>query len=147
MNRQNKLFRVMLVAAILALVSLLSFIIPGNTPDVSAEVVSPRCDRATLQGFVDPNNTTNAVGWFEWGTSSTPSFSTPEQPVPSPMVIRQEIIGLSGNTTYYYRVMSSNDFGVTTGQIDSFRTPACGGTTPVQQAFNVACVVHNAITR
>ncbi|HEX6188686.1 MAG TPA: zinc-dependent metalloprotease family protein [Pyrinomonadaceae bacterium] len=83
---------------------------------------------AQLNGSVNPNGSASKT-WFEWGTSSTlASFSsTPQQSVGLTNVeVSASLSGLASETTYYYRVASSNITGnttnVTKGSIFKFVT-------------------------
>ena len=83
-------------------------------------------DRAVLIGTVNPNGSAADV-WFEYGTD--PALSTwtatprqAKQPVPTPLSFRAPVHGFSPYTTYYYRAVASNRFGVQRGDIQAFPT-------------------------
>ena len=96
---------------------------------------------ATLNGNGDPNLFTSDVT-FEWGTNSSLSSNTQivnaaETPLPvgsSPVPVTFNLTGLTGGTTYYFRVIVANPNGTSTGIIRSFTTltpiaPSSGTTT------------------
>lgn len=70
------------------------------------------------------NNNANTNGWFEWGITSALGNSTETKYVgnTSYNVFNQPIYNLSSNTTYYYRAVAQNQFGVFRGDIVSFST-------------------------
>src|SRR4029077_12574844 len=82
--------------------------------------------RAQLQGQANPGGT-NAVAWFEWGLDTTYGNRTLEQTIGNGsgwVSVSSSIQGLSPETTYYCRLVSSNRFGVRYGTNQAFRTPA-----------------------
>ncbi len=92
------------------------------------------CDSATLSGFVVTNgNSTRAR--FTYGTnfnivSSGGGTPTTVQTFNSDSFVYQLISNLSGNTTYYYRLEVTSDFGTDYGNVNSFTTPACQTSNP-----------------
>jgi lysophospholipase L1-like esterase len=83
-------------------------------------------DRAVLIGTV---NTAGAAAdaWFEYGTDpSLPTWTaTPrqaKQPVSTPLSFRAPVHGFRPYTTYYFRAVASNRFGVQRGEIQAFPT-------------------------
>jgi hypothetical protein len=85
-------------------------------------------ERATLNGYVDANNTSNTYGWFEWGRSSSNlSNSTSKYSQgSSDSSISSSITGLTADTTYYYRAVAKNDEGTSYGSTLSFTTSNSG---------------------
>ena len=96
---------------------------------------------ATVNGKGDPNLFTSDVT-FEWGTDPTLSSNTQvvnaaETPLPvgnSPVPVTLSLTGLTGGTTYYFRVIVTNPNGTSSGIIRSFTTltpvaPSSGTTT------------------
>ena len=90
---------------------------------------------ALLKGTINPNGSTTNV-WFEYGTSTYDlKFKTAEQSVPGYSAIKDFYFGLTGlssGTTYYYRAVASNAYGVSRGEVYhlktlSFWTPPTGG--------------------
>ena len=75
---------------------------------------------ATLEGFVNPNESEVTSCFFEYGTEPNSLGETvPCSPSPGsgaePVAVSGQIEGLSETTTYYYRLVSTNSFGTTTG--------------------------------
>jgi hypothetical protein len=87
-------------------------------PAVSTNAATaPGANGATMNGQLNPNGSPS-IGWFEYGTSSTPSTFTltPSQPIGSDSVshpFNWTQSGLSPGTTYYYRAAGSNSGGAT----------------------------------
>ena len=83
-------------------------------------------DMAVLIGTVNPNGVA-ANAWFEYGTDPVLSTwtATPrqaKQPVSIPLSFRASVQGFNPYTTYYYRAVASNRFGVQRGDIQAFPT-------------------------
>ena len=83
-------------------------------------------ERAVLTGTVNPNGAA-ADAWFEYGTDpSLPTWTaTPrqaKQPVSTPLSFRAPVHGFRPYTTYYFRAVASNKFGVQRGEIQAFTT-------------------------
>jgi len=81
---------------------------------------------ATLAGTVNPNGTDTTIH-FEWSTDPTLSsfLSSPLQgvgPGLSTVPVSANISGLTGSTTYYYRLVATNTGGTARGAIASFTT-------------------------
>ncbi len=79
---------------------------------------------ATLNSSVNPNNLP-ATGWFEWGTTSSLGSSTVPQALGSGAIatnFSQTLTGLTGSTTYFFRVGVSNSLGTVAGTNQSFTT-------------------------
>ncbi len=86
---------------------------------------------ATLNGYVNPYNTTNTIRWFEYGTSQSLGNRTNTINHGSTSAnINDTVSGLLDNTTYYYRAVSSNSYGTTNGSILSFTTGNSRGSIP-----------------
>lgn len=96
------------------------------------------------------NGTVNARGlasgcYFEYGTSTDYGTVTAEQDIGAgtqSMDVAETIAGLSSETTYHYRLVSTNDGGTAYGQDGSFSTPdvtspTITGVTPADGAINV----------
>lgn len=79
----------------------------------------------TLNGYVDPNNTSDTLHWFNWGTSTASLINE------TPRILQEsfarnflEIISnLAKGTNYYFQAMARNAQGLATGGIESFTTP------------------------
>lgn len=91
----------------------------------SARDIRPTSGRLT--GTVDPNRR-QAVGWFEYGTSSTSlGGKTPERTLgggDSAVSISETVTGLAVGSIVYYRVAGRSGAGTTLGSVRSFRTSA-----------------------
>ena len=98
---------------------------------------------ATLNGKGDPNQFVSDVT-IEWGTDSSLATNTrtdtvTESPLPVgnvPVAVTLNLTGLTGGTTYYFRVIVTNQNGTSTGIIRQFTTltpiaPSSGATTTV----------------
>ena len=101
------------------------------------------CNSATFTGTVD-TGTPPTQAWFEYGTDSstvsngsgtrtaTQTFNT-EGSFP----IQQYVSGLSENTSYYYRLVVTNNYGTKNLNVINFTTPACNpqGQTPTVNIY------------
>lgn len=95
---------------------------------------------ATLNGMVNARNDSTTVT-FEYGT--TTSYGTTVTADQSPLSgnsnnpVSKAITGLTGGTTYHYRVVAQNSSGTTYGADMTFYTSAVGPTATTQAATNV----------
>ncbi|MFC1775274.1 hypothetical protein ACFLY0_00220 [Patescibacteria group bacterium] len=81
---------------------------------------------ATLNGYVNPYNTSNTTRWFEYGTTRSLGNRTNTINHGSTATnFNDYVSGLSNNTTYYFRAVARNSQGTSYGSILSFTT---GGT-------------------
>jgi len=114
----------------------------------TAAATSVGVGSATLNGHVTPNGlATNA--WFEWGTNSSLSTysSTSSQAIGSGAVsqsVSAYLSGLSGGTTYYYRIAATNASGTQKGAIASFSTTS-GTSAPIPTSLPATPVTTGAI--
>lgn len=101
----------------------------GSTNTISAQNVVQHCDRATLNGWVDPNGNPT-IAWFEWGEgSSNFNHITPTNTYYSYQNYTYEITGLTGDTLYSFRTKFRNNVqGEWSGETKSFKTPPCAPT-------------------
>lgn len=104
----------------------------GNAPIVSTSSASNiSSNSVTLNSLVNPNSSlTNS--WFDYGTSTSLGLITPAFNFgsgSSSSNFYANVSNLSPNTTYYYRVAASNNFGTSRGSILSFTTPQAGAAT------------------
>ena len=84
---------------------------------------------ATLQGAINPNGS-YTTAYFEWGTTRSYGNIIPQPPdviqVGSENLdisVSKDLVGLSANRTYHYRLVAGNMNGVSYGLHMSFRTP------------------------
>ena len=79
---------------------------------------------ATLNGTVNANGFSTTT-WFQYGTTSgsySNTSSTQSVSGTSDITVSIDISGLSGGTTYYYRIAAQNSVGITYGSEMSFTT-------------------------
>ena len=82
----------------------------------------------TLRGSVDPNGAETQY-WFEYSTDSllgnVLANATPKKSAgagTSATSVSENVTGLAGKTTYYFRIVASNSIGLTRGTEMSFKT-------------------------
>ena len=80
---------------------------------------------ATLGGTVNPNGSPTTF-YFQYGPNSLATFqTTQQQPVgsgTSTVPVIASVTGLTGDTTYYYRLLTFNTGGSSIGAVGTFRT-------------------------
>ena len=87
---------------------------------------------ATLNGYVNPYNTSNTTRWFEYGATQSLGNTTNRINHGSTATnFSDHVSGLSNNQKYYYRAVAQNNQGTSYGNILSFTT---GGTIVVDRA-------------
>ncbi|MEI7662917.1 MAG: GEVED domain-containing protein, partial [Bacteroidota bacterium] len=98
---------------------------------------------ATLNGTVDANNSSSAVS-FEYGPTSSYGSTVTADPSSisghSAQSVAAQLSGLVLNTTYHYRIVSTNEAGTSYGEDLTFNTLATPYCIPV---FNYGCVNIN----
>lgn len=98
----------------------------GSPPVVHTRPASSiSTDSTFLTGSVDPKG--SAAAWFEYGTDPSLKVRTAtprqeKQPAAAPLSFRAFVAGLHPYTTYYYRAVASNRFGMRRGEIRAFPT-------------------------
>ncbi|PIR68386.1 hypothetical protein COU49_01565 [Candidatus Nomurabacteria bacterium CG10_big_fil_rev_8_21_14_0_10_35_16] len=111
--------------SILVLVGLFAGV---NTNTASAQTATTTCNNAvwsaTLTGTVTPNGTATQA-WFEWGTSTSFGYTTPKQTFSVTSSYSQVLSPLTENTTFYFRAMAENQYGIATGSTKTFQTGTC----------------------
>jgi hypothetical protein len=123
----------------------------GNAPSVqtnSATGVST--NSATINGTVNPNGYTTNY-WFEYGTTNSLGQATTQQSIGSGTQNQAVFINsnnLVANTTYYFRVVAQNQYGISYGSILNFTTTGGGnqGTAPVAQTNSASNVTVSSAT-
>jgi hypothetical protein len=101
--------------------------IPAATPPVAttgaAEAISQT--GATLTGTVDRNDGETHYQ-FEYGTSAGYGLTTPDTTIPEggtdPVTVKAPITGLTLDTLYHYRLVATNEAGISRGADRTFRT-------------------------
>lgn len=98
--------------------------IPPSVSTTSATAItSTSC---TLNGIIRINTAAATVGYFKYGTSSSSLIYTTTQEnvgtASGSYQFRETLTGLSPNTTYYYRLVSTNSFGTREGELRSCTT-------------------------
>jgi|GEM_PF-1795569 len=104
---------------------------------------------ATLEGYVNPNGSTDTVRWFEWGFSQgSLIYSTAQiSQGSSASNFNESVSNLSANTTYYYRAVARNSAGVVYGTVYSFVTSNATQTQlPIATTQNAGGVTQTAAT-
>lgn len=99
---------------------------PTIYPGVATHVANYiKVHSARINAFISPNE---APGTYQFQWSTDPNLaaysSSPvtAYPVRNRFLVLHELSGLNHNTTYYYRIMASNDQGTSYGSIWSFKT-------------------------
>jgi hypothetical protein len=73
------------------------------------------------------------TAWFEWGTDQSLGRTTATQSVGSATsAVNQSMFGLNYATTYYYRLVVQNTYGISRGNIVSFTTLGAPPEAPMQ---------------
>ena len=119
--------------------SILSFVTPNAavSPTATTDPASNIQETtATLNGTGTSNGASSTIS-FTWGTSSTLSSGTtttaatqsPLSAGASASPVTLNLTGLTGGTTYYFRVAITNTNGSANGVIRSFTTPVATTTT------------------
>jgi hypothetical protein len=104
-------------------------VVPSAGTGAASEVLS---SGATLHGTVQPAGTEITSCTFEYGTNASElTQAAPCEPAPpytgsTPVAVTAHLSGLSGGTTYHYRLTAENTGGELSGEAASFKT--LGGT-------------------
>jgi hypothetical protein len=100
--------------------------------------------QATLTATVDPNGVATTVR-FDIGTSTAYGLQSQSRDVSAgddPVPVRIPVSGLTGNTTYHYRVVATSADGTAQGADATFRTPS----RPSVTTGSVAAIVNDGGT-
>lgn len=91
---------------------------------------------ATLNGYIDPNNTSDTLHWFDWGTSTASLVNETKRTAHGPLADNffETISNLAKDTTYYFQAAAHNAQGSATGGIASFTTQKSGVVAPLPSA-------------
>ncbi|NTV22638.1 MAG: DUF11 domain-containing protein [Candidatus Yonathbacteria bacterium] len=85
------------------------------------------------------------TAWFEWGTTQSLGRTTATQSVGSSSVaVNQSMFGLDYATTYYYRLVVQNTYGISRGAIVSFTTLGAPNDTPTRPVQPVSVKEYGA---
>lgn len=134
---------------------ILSFVTPANVvpPTATTDPASNVAEQtATLNGTGTSNGAASTIT-FTWGTSSTlASGNNTTAAAQSPLAsgasaspVTLNLTGLTGGTTYYFRVTITNSNGTANGIIRSFTTPVATTTTSSTTSTTVAPVSSNSL--
>ena len=95
-----------------------------NSPTVSTNYASSiNNNSATLNGSLNNLGGASLVDiWFDWGTTVNLGNSINHMTGGATGTFLSTLTGLSANTTYYYRAMSSNSAGTSYGSVLTFTT-------------------------
>jgi phosphodiesterase/alkaline phosphatase D-like protein len=101
---------------------------PGAPSATTASATTVNSTSATLNGTVNPNGDSTTY-WFEYGNDSLLGSilgSTTHQTVAgsgdNPINVAANLGGLASSTTYFYRLVTTNSYGTTRGDIMTFHT-------------------------
>ncbi|KKS45280.1 MAG: Carbohydrate-binding CenC domain protein, partial [Parcubacteria group bacterium GW2011_GWA2_42_18] len=129
----NYSFRVSVINSLGQLVNgpLFSF---TTLPGVSAPTIvsttygSVDTDRATFEGVINPNNSTNVRVWFELNSTNYGLQIITTGGISNVTLAPAVVTGLSPSTAYSFRIVAINDLGqLTNGTTVSFTTASSGG--------------------
>jgi phospholipase C len=101
---------------------------PGSNPPTAqtGTASSATATSATLEATVNPNGGAVSDCRFEYGTSASYGSSVPCTSLPPPawtsMPVSAQVAGLSGNTTYHFRIVAGDTAGEAHGEEATFKT-------------------------
>ena len=126
----------------------------GQMPtNITNSATSINQNNATLNASINPNNS-NTNTWFEYGTTQNFGSIIGSQTIGSgntSINISTYLSGLLSNTTYYYRVVASNSYGTSYGNISSFTTSFItsqfqSGSVPIVITNSAILIYQNSAT-
>ena len=103
---------------------------------------------ARLNGLVTlDNHTAVTSGWFEWGATQALGNTTQTRTAgnTSANAYSEYLTGLNPAATYYYRAVAQNQYGISKGDIQSFRTSDMIIQTVVAPSAPVTPAVESAV--
>jgi Beta-propeller repeat len=112
----------------------------------AATAITP--DGATLNGTVTPNGGATRVV-FEYGTTTAFGAITAPLGVGSaatPSGVSASIVGLSANTTYYYRLVATNSGGTAFGAVRALHTTGVPPAPPLVATLAASAVANTTAT-
>lgn len=113
-------------------------------PIASTGAASPVSTTATVTGTVTPRDAETTYQ-FEYGTSTSYGLATPAAQLPASAAaanVSAALTGLTGGTTYNYRLVATNAAGVTRGSNQTFTTSSAPKITS-RAAFDVSGAAAN----
>ena len=126
----------------------------GQMPtNITNSATSINQNNATLNASINPNNS-NTNTWFEYGTTQNFGSIIGSQTIGSgntSINISTYLSNLLSNTTYYYRVVASNSYGTSYGNISSFTTSFItsqfqSGSVPIVITNSAILIYQNSAT-
>lgn len=123
----------------------------GNSPTaITQAATSVTGSSAVLNGTVNPNGLATSY-YFQWGTSTSYGNTTSTQSAgsgTSNLAVNAPISGLSGGTTYHFRLVAANSDGTTNGSDLTFTPGAASVTTTAATAITTTTATSggNVIT-
>lgn len=106
---------------------------------------------ALVSGKITPNGAQTAY-WYDYGTNTSITSHTSKQNIGSgytPIAAPTNIISLSPNTQYYFRLIAENSAGITRGEVRSFttnNTPVVSGKLPTSQTITATNIARGSVS-
>ncbi len=115
-----------------------------NAPSVQTIAASSiTTTSAALNGYLNPNGSTDTVRWFEWGTSplNLDKQTTHYSHGTLADGFSDTISGLVSDTPYYFRAVAQNSYGTVAGYVLSFTIPGPATVVPIVTPIQPPVVV------